>query len=66
MKNIRLTTPAQDTDENPSVELDPSALKNWLEELSNQDIIETVASLDKAISAFNELKISATKRHSPS
>ena len=63
MKNIRLTTPTQDKQENSAVELDPTALENWLNTLSSDDIIETVDRLDDAISAFNELKAPAAKRH---
>lgn len=63
MKNIRLTTPAQDENENPAVELDPAILKNWLNSLSSDDIIATVKCLDTALSAFNEIKVPADKRH---
>jgi hypothetical protein len=62
MKNIRLITPAQDKDEDPAVELDPGILGNWLNNLSSNDIIETVAGLDRALSAFNELNMSAARR----
>ena len=62
MKNIRLTTPVQRDDENPSVELDQATLEQWLDELSVSDTVETVRQLDEAVSAFNEVKVSASKR----
>ena len=62
MKNIRLTTPVQHDDENPNVELDQGTLEQWLDELSVSDTVETVRQLDEAVSAFNEVKVSASKR----
>lgn len=59
---IRLTTPTQHNDENPSVELNESNLECWLDELPHGKIVETVAKLDEAISAFNEVKVDASKR----
>lgn len=60
--NIRLTTPAQHTDENPAVELNQRQLENWLSELSTSNIVETVETLDRTISAFNELKVADSDR----
>ena len=62
MKSIRLTTPVQHNDENPAVELNPSNLERWLNELPVDDIIETVKKLDETVSAFNELKVAASNR----
>lgn len=62
MKNIRLTTPEQIENGDTAVELDPNNLENWLNSLLNSDIIETVTSLDKTLSAFNSVKIPAIKR----
>lgn len=63
MKNIRLTTPTQDKHEHPAVELEPGALQSWLNNLSSSDIMATVKSLDTALSAFNEVKVPANRRH---
>ena len=62
MKNIQLTTPVQQNEENSAVELDPSKLERWLSELPLNDIIETVGKLDETISAFNEAKVPASNR----
>jgi hypothetical protein len=62
MKNIRLTTPEQIEHKDATIELDPNNLESWLNSLINSDIIETVASLDKALSEFNGTKVPAIKR----
>lgn len=62
MKTIRLTTPAQREDENPAVELHPGNLEQWLKQLPANDIIATVAELDQAVSAFNEVLLPAANR----
>lgn len=62
MKNIRLTTPTQLEDSNPTVELQPASLERWLKNLPANDIIATIAQLDAALSAFNEIKMHAADR----
>jgi hypothetical protein len=62
MKNIRLTTPAQHEGNNPAVDLHPASLERWLKDLPANDIIATIAKLDEALSAFNEIKVPAAGR----
>jgi hypothetical protein len=62
MKSIRLTTPAQHEDSNPAVELHPASLERWLKDLPANDIIATIAQLDAALSAFNEITLPAPDR----
>ena len=62
MRNIRLTTPPQQSEENPEVEINSASLERWLSDLPVGDIVETVEKLDTTISAFNEVIVPATNR----
>lgn len=59
---IRLTTPIQDKDQDPAVDLNPATLENTLKQFRSADMVETVRKLDQALTAFNEVSTPAANR----